>query len=89
MRLIVPFIAAMRSQHYQVESICRMLNEQGVRVSPRAYRNRKTVPPSARTIDDAHLTDALPCMHRRPSDDQLRAQRHLQRPEASHRSPGR
>ena len=49
----------MRTQNYRVESICRVLTEQGVQVAPRTYRNWKTAPPSARTIDDAHLTDAL------------------------------
>jgi transposase InsO family protein len=36
-----------------------VLTEQGVQVAPRTYRNWKTAAPSARTIADAHLTDAL------------------------------
>ena len=49
----------MRAQNYRVESICRVLTEHGVQVAPRTYRNWKTAPPSARTISDAYLTDAL------------------------------
>jgi transposase InsO family protein len=49
----------MRAQNYRVESICRVLTEQGVQVAGRTYRNWKRAAPSARTITDAGLTDAL------------------------------
>ena len=49
----------MRPRGLRVESLCRVLTEHGVRVAPRRYRNWKTAVPSARTVADAHLTDAL------------------------------
>jgi putative transposase len=49
----------MRARGFRVESICRVLTEQGVQVAPRTYRNWKTAAPSARTISDAHVTNAL------------------------------
>jgi hypothetical protein len=36
-----------------------VLTEHGVQVAPRTYRNWKTAAPSARTVTDARLTDAL------------------------------
>ncbi|MDI9897440.1 hypothetical protein QM797_22200 [Rhodococcus sp. IEGM 1381] len=56
---IVQFIDQMPAQNHRVESICRVLTEQGVQVAPRAYRNWKSAPPSARAISDAYLTAAL------------------------------
>jgi transposase InsO family protein len=49
----------MRACHYRVESICRVLTEQGVQVAPRTYRNWKTARPSDRAVPDAYLTAAL------------------------------
>ena len=49
----------MRTRGFRVESICRVLTEHGVQVAPRTYRNWKTAAPSARTVTDARLTDAL------------------------------
>lgn len=49
----------MRAAGYRVESICRVLTEQGVQVAGRTYRNWKTAGPSVRTVADAHITDAL------------------------------
>jgi hypothetical protein len=49
----------MRARKFRVESVCRVLTEHGVQVAPRTYRNGKTSLPSARTIADAGLTDAL------------------------------
>jgi transposase InsO family protein len=57
--LICSFIDQMRARKFRVESICRVLTEQGVAVTGRTYRNWKNAPPSARTITDAGLTDAL------------------------------
>jgi putative transposase len=49
----------MRARGFRVESICAVLSEQGVQVAPRTYRNWKTAAPSARTVADARVTDAL------------------------------
>jgi putative transposase len=49
----------MRARGFRVESVCRVLREQGVQVAPRTYRNWKTAAPSARTVADARVTDAL------------------------------
>ena len=57
--LICSFIDQMRARKFRVESICRVLTEQGVAVTGRTYRNWKTAAPSARTITDAGLTDSL------------------------------
>jgi putative transposase len=57
--LICGFIDTMRAQNFRVESVCRVLTEQGVQVAPRTYRNWKRAQPSARTVTDAGLTDAL------------------------------
>jgi len=57
--LICSFIDQMRARKFRVESICRVLTEQGVAVAGRTYRNWKKAAPSARTITDAGLTDAL------------------------------
>ncbi|MGZ6772687.1 MAG: tyrosine-type recombinase/integrase, partial [Mycobacteriaceae bacterium] len=48
----------MRARGFRVESIYRMLGEQGVQVAPRTYCNWKTAAPSARTVTDAHLAAA-------------------------------
>jgi putative transposase len=57
--LICSFIDQMRARNFRVESICRVLTEQGLAVAGRTYRNWKKAAPSARTITDAELTDAL------------------------------
>ena len=49
------FIDTMRAQGHAVESICRVLREQGCQVAARTYRAWKTRQPSARTISDATL----------------------------------
>ena len=49
----------MRARGFRVESVCRVLSEHGVQVAPRTYCNWKTAAPSARTVTDAQLTDAL------------------------------
>ena len=46
--------------NFRVESVCRVLIEHGVQVAPRTYRSWKSSMPSARTVSDARLTDALP-----------------------------
>jgi putative transposase len=57
--LICGFIDTMRARKFRVESVCRVLTEHGVQVAPRTYRSWETSMPSARTIADAGLTDAL------------------------------
>ena len=57
--MIVGFIDEQRAAGRGVESICRVLREQGLRVAPRSYRAWKTSPPSARTVDDAQIVDML------------------------------
>lgn len=57
--MICGFIDQMRAAGYRVESIYAVLREQGVQVAPRTYRSWKTTAPSARTLFDAHLIDAL------------------------------
>jgi transposase InsO family protein len=49
----------MRARNFRVESVCRVLTEHGVQVAPRTYRSWKSSMPSARTVSDARLTDAL------------------------------
>jgi putative transposase len=49
----------MRTRGFRVESVCRVLTEQGVQVAGRTYRNWKKAQPAARTVSDAQLTDAL------------------------------
>lgn len=57
--MICSFIDQMRARKFRIESICRVLTEQGVAVAGRTYRNWKKAAPSARTITDAELTHAL------------------------------
>ena len=55
--MIFDFIDQMRSEGYAVESICRVLCEQGCQVAARTYRawKSRSVDPSARTVADAYL----------------------------------
>ncbi|MEV6661486.1 DDE-type integrase/transposase/recombinase [Nocardia fluminea] len=56
--LIVGFIDQYRQVH-GVESICRVLIEQGIQIAPRTYRKARFRPPSARDVFDANLEHAL------------------------------
>jgi putative transposase len=47
------FIDAMRADGHAVESICRVLREQGCQVAARTYRAWRIRRPAARTISDA------------------------------------
>lgn len=49
----------MRSHGYAVESICRVLCEQGVSIAARTYRHAKATGPSPRAVFDAQLLDVL------------------------------
>jgi len=55
------FIDTMRAQGHAVESICRVLREQGCQVAARTYRSWKRAnrPVAARTRSDAHVVDAV------------------------------
>jgi putative transposase len=54
------FIHDMRTEGHAVESICRVLREQGCPVAARTYRAwRRVRTPSARAVSDAVLIDAL------------------------------
>jgi putative transposase len=59
--LIVAFVDEMRAEGFAVESICRVLSEQGCQVAARTYRSWRQ--PSrrvaARTIGDALVTDMV------------------------------
>ena len=55
------FIDTMRAQGHAVESICRVLREQGCQVAARTYRSWKRAnrPVAARTRSDAQVVDAV------------------------------
>jgi putative transposase len=54
------FIDSLRSQGHAVESICRVLREQGCQIAARTYRAWKTrTTPAARTISDAQVMNAI------------------------------
>lgn len=54
------FIDQMREKGHAVESICRVLSEQGCQVAARTYRAwRSAPPPAARGVSDAIVINAL------------------------------
>ena len=55
------FIETMRAKGHAVESICRVLREQGCQVAARTYRSWKQTgrPVAARTVTDAQVIDAV------------------------------
>jgi len=55
------FIDTMRSQGHAVESICRVLREQGCQIAARTYRAWKSAGRvvAARTVSDAHVVHAV------------------------------
>src|SRR3546814_7350620 len=55
------FIDTMRAEGHAVESICRVLREQGCQIAARTYRAWKHTGRrvAARTITDAHVVDAV------------------------------
>jgi len=55
------FIDTMRAEGHAVESICRVLREQGCQIVARTYRSWKQVsrPVAARTMTDAQVVDAV------------------------------
>jgi putative transposase len=56
---MVGFIDQMRARGFAVESVCAVLQGQGVQVAARTYRAWKRHPVAARTLWDAVLIDAL------------------------------
>ena len=59
--MIVAFIDQMRAEGYAVESVCRVLREQGCQIAARTYRawKRANRPVAARTISDAQVFDVV------------------------------
>ena len=59
--MIAGFISDMRGQGYAVESVCRVLRQQGCQIAARTYREwtRASKPIAARTVSDAVVEDAV------------------------------
>lgn len=58
--MIMGFIDELRAEGHAVESICRVLSEQGCRIAARTYRSwRARRRPAARTISDAVVMNAI------------------------------
>lgn len=57
--MIMGFIDTLRSEGHAVESVCRVLREQGLKVAARTYRSWRAARPAARVISDAHVVDAV------------------------------
>ena len=53
------FIDQMRAQGFAVESVCRVLREQGCQVAARTYRAWKAGRVAARTFSDARVVDVV------------------------------
>lgn len=55
------FIDAQRAEGHAVESVCRVLREQGLQIAARTYRSWKQPGRvvAARTVSDAHVVDAV------------------------------
>lgn len=66
------FIDAQRSEGRAVESICRVLREQGCKVAARTYRDWRRGGPAARTVSDAHVVEGIRHVCWRTGDDGVR-----------------
>jgi transposase InsO family protein len=53
------FIDTMRQRGHAVESVCRVLREQGCQIAARTYRASRVRPVAARTISDAHVMHTI------------------------------
>lgn len=53
------FIDTMRAEGHAVESICRVLREQGCQIAARTYRAHRRGVVAARTVTDAQIVDAV------------------------------
>lgn len=56
---MVALINEQRAQGRAVESVCRVLREQGCQIAARTYRSWRSGRPAARTIADAQVVDAV------------------------------
>ncbi|WP_256933066.1 IS3 family transposase, partial [Rhodococcus sp. MH15] len=57
--MIIAFIDSLRANGSAVESICRVLSDQGCKIAARTYRAWRVRTPAARTVSDAHVIDAV------------------------------
>jgi len=59
--MIMGFIDTMRAEGHAVESICRVLREQGCQIAARTFRSWRSARGrvAARTLTDAHVLDAV------------------------------
>ncbi|MCX7523471.1 IS3 family transposase [Microbacterium sp. STN6] len=57
--LMLGFIDTMRAEGHAVESICRVLREQGHQIAARTYRAQRRGAVSVRTVTDAQVVDAV------------------------------
>lgn len=57
--MIVEFIDQMRTQGHAVESVIRVLREQGVEIAARTYRSWRRGRVSSRMVTDAMVVDAV------------------------------
>lgn len=57
--MIFAFVDQMREQGHAVESVCRVLREQGCQVAARTWRAWKARPAAARTVTDAKVVDVV------------------------------
>ena len=58
------FIDTMRSAGHAVESICRVLREQGCQIAARTYRAWRNGVLACRTVTDAQVLDAVRVFYR-------------------------
>jgi putative transposase len=63
------FIDTMRAEGHAVESICRVLREQGCQVAARTYRAWRAGRPAARTLSDAQVMNAIRDVCWKPGKD--------------------
>lgn len=56
---MVGFIDTLRAEGYAVESICRVLRQQGCQIAARTYRAWQRQQPAARTVSDAMVMNAI------------------------------
>jgi len=57
--MMMGFIDTMRSEGHAVESICRVLREQGCQIAARTYRSWRGRHVAARTVTDAQVLDVV------------------------------
>ena len=57
--MIMGFIDTMKTEGHAVESVCRVLREQGCQIAARTYRAWRLGRVAARTVSDARVVDAV------------------------------